>query len=463
MAKPTSAGWSRTVPVGDRRVYFYERTDRNNALCIKFTSPAKSGRDRRVTRKLPDHLRIRDARGRIDRQMEREVLQEVARLAIPLLHGEAPDLTPNEAPLTLGDGFARALSLEGGKYATTSRRWDEVHRGRRRLERILGATCPMAEISAADVRGIWRTLARDYVRSDSTARLCGARQAEVTVDALYSVAAWLRDEGILPANTLQPITKWRSKLKKEWAEISGAPVKPSQPRHSESEMRKLFAHMHNADVDPRFALAFDIGGEQRIGQVLRARRSDLELPESEPSTERTADCYFGVLRPQGSGNKMTSPIVLSRRQRIAVDRALSGYLSKYEEAYTRGEIADYFLFPSQRLKQGKAKVVASPRPLTRDAARGMFRALEEIAGVESVHGRGWYGVRRVATDVAEDYEKDERVLNSITGHRDSATRRLIYQQGERSTVLQQAAITREKIRALTLEEDVTADVVYSAV
>jgi hypothetical protein len=75
---------------------------------------------------------------------------------------------------------------------------------------------------------------------------------------------------------------------------------------------------------------------------------------------------------------------------------------------------------------GTAKVVANARPLTRDAALGMFRELERIAGVISVHGRGWDGVRRVATDIAEDYEKDERVLNSLTGHRDSNTRRQLY-------------------------------------
>jgi hypothetical protein len=55
-------------------------------------------------------------------------------------------------------------------------------------------------------------------------------------------------------------------------------------------------------------------------------------------------------------------------------------------------------------------------------------------------------VRRVATDVAEDIEGDERVLNSISGHRDSATRRLIHQDRERPEVLKEAAIIRTKVR-----------------
>jgi hypothetical protein len=40
----------------------------------------------------------------------------------------------------------------------------------------------------------------------------------------------------------------------------------------------------------------------------------------------------------------------------------------------------------------------------------MFHEVERLAGIEPVPGRGWYGVRRSATDFAEDVEKDERVL-----------------------------------------------------
>ena len=55
-------------------------------------------------------------------------------------------------------------------------------------------------------------------------------------------------------------------------------------------------------------------------------------------------------------------------------------------------------------------------------------------------------MRRVASDQAEDVEHDERVLNSITGHRDSTTRRLVYQDRDRPEVLKKAAITRTKVR-----------------
>jgi hypothetical protein len=69
-----------------------------------------------------------------------------------------------------------------------------------------------------------------------------------------------------------------------------------------------------------------------------------------------------------------------------------------------------------------------------------------VAGIEPVKGRGWYGVRRTATDLAEDVEQDDRVLNSLTGHQDSATRRKFYQQRNRPEILISASNARMKLR-----------------
>ena len=139
-------------------------------------------------------------------------------------------------------------------------------------------------------------------------------------------------------------------------------------------------------------------------------------------------------------------MVLTIDQRLAVNAALGGYLSDYEAAYAAGEIRDYYLFPAGRFRGGKAKLVEEPKPLTRDAALGMFRDLEAAAGVASIKGRGWYGVRRASTDLCDDVEQDERALNAITGHKDSTVRRGVYQDGERPDVLKKAALTRDKVR-----------------
>lgn len=62
-------------------------------------------------------------------------------------------------------------------------------------------------------------------------------------------------------------------------------------------------------------------------------------------------------------------------------------------------------------------------------------------------GRGWYGIRREATDIYEDYETDERVLNDQTGHRSSDTRGEVYQEKEREVIWAKSAQTRRRVRA----------------
>lgn len=84
--------------------------------------------------------------------------------------------------------------------------------------------------------------------------------------------------------------------------------------------------------------------------------------------------------------------------------------------------------------------ISGTRPVT------LVSRVEERDETGLEAGRGWYGVRRVASDQAEDVEHDERVLNSITGHPDSTTRRLVYQDRDRPEVLKKAAITRTKVR-----------------
>lgn len=139
---------------------------------------------------------------------------------------------------------------------------------------------------------------------------------------------------------------------------------------------------------------------------------------------------------------------VNAQQRVAIQQALAGYLRDYEALYQVGAIKDYPLFPAGRLKRGRAKVVANPKPLGRDGALKMFHELEAIANVTQVDGRGWYGVKRIAADVAEDVETDERLLNAVSGHHDSKTRHG-YQQRERPEVLAGAARVRMDVRANT--------------
>ena len=187
-------------------------------------------------------------------------------------------------------------------------------------------------------------------------------------------------EGEIPSDAVLPPTRWRAKLKREWEQLVASAVAPSRPRHSLEELGRLLAAMHDPLVDRRFALAFDLGREQRLGQVLRCRRSQLNIAEPNATTRSDGVTgHLGILRVAGAGHKEAAPIVLTPDQRAAVDAALAGYLLDYEALWHAGKIKDYALFPAGRFKKGEAKVVQTPRPLTRDAALGMFHDLERIA------------------------------------------------------------------------------------
>lgn len=130
----------------------------------------------------------------------------------------------------------------------------------------------------------------------------------------------------------------------------------------------------------------------------------------------------------------------------------TGYLAEAEAAFQRGELADYYLFPRGKLKGGCVPPRrAAAAHASYQAMRDLFEDLERIAGVEHRHGRSFYGLRRPATDLAAEFAQDARVLNSISGHADSATREQVYQDKENERVRAQAAEVRRSMRRYLLE------------
>jgi hypothetical protein len=90
------------------------------------------------------------------------------------------------------------------------------------------------------------------------------------------------------------------------------------------------------------------------------------------------------------------------------------------------QVEDYYLFPGSKMRMLDAsgrrwtrKVRPEGKPLSRDGARVAFRALEVIAKVQHVEGRGWYGLRRIAADLAESATTDDRVKDRLGGWQDS--------------------------------------------
>ena len=142
---------------------------------------------------------------------------------------------------------------------------------------------------------------------------------------------------------------------------------------------------------------------------------------------------LGQIEIPGAGKKHGKAVVLTPEQRQAVDDALAGYLANYKAAWEIGQIEDYYLFPGSKMRmlddsgrRWTRKVRAGVKPLSRDGARVAFKQLEALAKVEHVVGRGSYGLRRIAADLAESATTDHRVKDRLGGWQDSETRKQIY-------------------------------------
>jgi integrase len=293
---------------------------------------------------------------------------------------------------------------------------------------------------------------------------------------LLQVAQWLAVEEKIDRVVAVRRT-WREQMRREWEQLTSTRITSEAPRHTEEEISRIFAALDHPEVDPRVALVMELGAEARLGQVARLMRSDIDL---------SAVGVFGLGRVvvHGRGKKLGVTRDLTPEERASIDRALAGYLKHLEEAYRQGLREDYPIFPSGRLRYDvppsrwpkrqradmedqqptrRAKLSVSNRPIGKRGLLDLFHELEELAGVTPVQGRGWYGIRRKATDVYEDYETDERVLNDQTGHRSSDTRRRVYQEKEREEIRAKSARTRRRVRSAAFRraaeqpDDISAD------
>ena len=70
---------------------------------------------------------------------------------------------------------------------------------------------------------------------------------------------------------------------------------------------------------------------------------------------------------------------------------------------------------------------ANPGPMDSGSLIDPFREFEATACVAQVRGSGFYGFRRVMTDIAECYTGDSRELDRLTGHAASGTPSRIYE------------------------------------
>lgn len=451
--------WEYQVGEPPNTVTAYERLDRGRAIELRWWV----GELKRFKKKSLGFV-IRDERGVIQEHLQREAVRLTQGWYDALMAGRTPALEAEEetgGPLTLSAGFDLAVAVPSGMYVVETEHLREVRRAARDILWAIGtndAGRPRTwdTLAYSAVRELWLRLAKRYADTGQG----GPAWTERCVVLFLQVNQWLAVEEKI-GRAVAVRKSWREQMRREWEQLTASRITRRAPRHSEAEIALIFSALDNPEVDPRIALAIELGAEARLGQVSRMMRSDVDLSP-------VGAFGLGRIVVHGSGKKLGVNRDLTPEERAAIDRTLSGYLRNLEQAYRDRLRKDYPMFPSGRLRYDvppsrwpaageavtghahpirRAKWDAPDQPIGTRTLTDLFHALERIAGVTPVEGRGWYGIRRKATDVYEDYESDERVLNDQTGHRNSETRRNAYQEREREEIRAKSAETRRRVRA----------------
>lgn len=335
---------------------------------------------------------------------------------------------PVASVVTIGEAAELAFDAERGRWRRSSAHGREIARALAAAAAVWGTATPWASVTRADWRQLWRRrLAVLRARGHR-----GYRGAELVVQRTATVAEWLVEEGHV-LRVVGPERRWRERLAEDFAADAGDEPRPARPRHTLEEMRRILEAAERGD--PRFALLLSLGAELRLGQVVRARRSDLDLDNN----------TFTI---RGRAKKRGVVVVMTAGQRAAVARALAGYLAPLE-----AQCFDYPLFPAGQMPGGRSgAAVAVPTrhgdapPVGRRWILAQFRASEELAGVPHIAGRAAYGLRRAAVDGAKTLGISREGLMAHGGWTDTQVPDRIYADAEAGYARDEAARVRAQIR-----------------
>lgn len=421
----TRERWEETVGPAPHTVWVGERADKQDVVYLRWWLA-----DKRNWKWKSQKAGVRDAKGRVDKAL-RDKYREAARHQHEILSGRrlAPVLEHGEL-LTLGGTWTVITARSTGKYPHDTPHRREVGRALTDAVRILGRATPWAVLDRSRFRQLMRTRVDELMAKGCA----GLRGAEVTMQRLIAVGSWLREEQHIASDAGHASKNWRAELREYVGQAHGGQVpEPKRPRHTLEEMRRLLEKAW--EVDPRFGLLLAVGAEQRLGQVLRARRVDLDLEHN-------------ALTVRSRGKKKGTVILLTRGQRAAVDRALAGYLAPLESAH-----ADYPLFPAGQMTGGRSGAPVADtlrhglaRPINRSTVKGWFLECEELAEVPHVAYRGPYGLRRVAVDGAKAEGISREGLQQHGGWTDTQIPDRIYADQEAAAGRVEARDVRSRIR-----------------
>jgi len=426
-----ATAWQYTVGQLPYQVTAYERLAKGGVVYLRWRAATKHGRN---WRHKSLQFVLRDERGRVMRDAEQRAQGEAAKQLAALITG----LPKTEAAprLTIRQGRDLAFEAQTGKYPTNTPHRREVDRALAFAIAILGEDRTWDSIRKADLRRLWRVRI-EQIRKKQKA---GLRGAEVLVSRILTIAEWLRSEDMIPSTACIASKHWKQELAADWRELTKAEAdyEPARPRHTQMQLRKLLEVAPR--VDPRFALVLALGAELRLGQVVRARRADLDLGAG----------TFAVRR---RGKKRGTIVKLTAGQLAAARAAVgpAGYLMQLE-----AQGGDYPLFPQGQLAGGRKgedpKAVERHRaasPLNRRTLIAWFKAAESLAKIPHVVGRGAYGLRRASVDGAKAQGISREALKEHGGWTDSQMPDQVYADQEADYARDEARDVRAKIRGET--------------
>ncbi len=396
-------------------------------------------------------------RGRALEDVKREAIDRAKVKHQELISGLPTNVVEPQRQLAIGEAWDLVSNKEKGLYPVDSPHRREVKRALDDAIRIWGARKPWNAIDRDEITALGRRRIDELAKSPRAK--AGHRGAEVTIARVLTVATWLRDRGHINPAAAVPTSTWKDDLRTYWSQARGQAGAPPvhRPRYTLPEMRQLLAV--SPQVDPRFKLLLELGAGLRLGQVVRSKRSHLDLDA-------------GVLMVQGAGKKRAPRERLTAGQLMAAREALdSGYLHELETARVQGTIADYPLFPSGQLpgskphlwraKGKRARVSRGPEtptaevdrhataaPLTMGPVRKWVRKAEELAEpkIANVKGRAGTGIRRIVVDEAKKRKISREGLMAIGGWSDSQVPDSIYADQERQYAELEARDVRASIR-----------------
>jgi hypothetical protein len=410
----TAKAWMYQVGERPNAVTAYERLDRNRTIELRWWL-----KDRRRYKRKGLGIRIRDDTGAIVHDLERRAMiltqqwheKLMAKCKPKRTEPEARDrdLRPLREPrqplLTLVQGFDLATRDGSGMYVIGTNHLKEVRRAVRDLTWAIGTDefgvpRTWAESNYSTIREIWIRLAQRYVETGKG----GPSWTERCVRVFLQVNQWLAVEDLI--DHAVPVKKtWREQMQRDWEQVTSSRVDCNSRRHSVREIAKIFATLSDDGIDPRIALAVELAAGAPMERVRRLTRADVDLGP-------VGTYSLGRVVVHGSGQKHRVLCDLTPRQRVAVDRALYGYLRDLERQYQAGLRDNYPLFPAGRLsfltkpsRWGAQSSVAGDKQVRRvrtdvgdkvigrKSMTNLFHKLETIAGVKPVSERGWNGIR----------------------------------------------------------------------